>query len=59
MDWNIVWKILICIVAILIIHLYIEPLLIALLPPFGLIILVVVYLGILAWLFGFAGPWRN
>lgn len=49
---NIVWKIVIAIVAILVISKFLSPLLLPLLAPFGLIILIVLYGAVVAWLLG-------
>lgn len=52
MNWNLIWKILLAIVGIIVITVYLQPLLIPLAPPFGVIILIVLYIGVVAWLFG-------
>ncbi len=48
--WDIIVKILIAIVALVVITTFIAPLLTGLMPPFGVIILIVLYLAVLAWL---------
>lgn len=52
LNWPLIWKIIIAIVAIVIVSQFLSTLLIALFPPFGLIILVIVYLAIIGWLLG-------
>jgi hypothetical protein len=49
---NLVYKIIIAIVAFVVIGTLISPLLIGILPPFGLIVVVLLYVGVLAWLIG-------
>jgi hypothetical protein len=49
---NIVFKIIIAIVALLVINMFVQPLLISVLPPFGLILVVALYVGLVAWLIG-------
>lgn len=55
MDLKIVWKVLIAIVGLVVIATYLQPLLVPLAPPFGVIILIVLYIGVVAWLFGLVG----
>lgn len=50
--WNTIVKILLAIIAFVVINQYLQPLLIPLAPPFGIIILIVLYLIVLAWLLG-------
>lgn len=54
MNWSIVIKILLAIVAFIVVNQYIAPLLITVAPPIGTILLIVIYLGIIWWLL--AGP---
>ena len=54
MNWSIVIKILLAIVAFIVVAQYIAPLLVAIAPPIGTILLIVIYIGILWWLL--AGP---
>ena len=55
MNLAVVWKVLIAIVALIVVNVYIGPLLVPLLPPLGIICLIAIYLGIVAWLFGWIG----
>lgn len=50
---NIIWKILLAILGIIVISQFLTPLLTALFPPFGVIILIVLYVLVVAWLLGF------
>lgn len=52
MNWDIIVKIFLAILGVIVISQYIAPLLTGLFPPFGLIILIVLYIGVVAWLFG-------
>lgn len=47
-----IYKIIIVIVALVVIATLLQPLLIGLYPPFGLIILILLYLGVIGWLLG-------
>lgn len=49
---NIAFKVIIAIVALLVVSMFIQPLLISVLPPFGLIVVVALYVGVIAWLIG-------
>lgn len=49
---EIVWRVIIAIVAVLIISRYIQPLLVGLLAPFGTIIVIVLFIGIVLWVMG-------
>lgn len=50
--WNIIVRLLLAILAFVVIAKYIAPLLVTLAPPFGVIILIILYLIVLAWLLG-------
>ncbi len=50
--WNIILRILLAIIAFVVINQYLQPLLVGLAAPFGVIILIVLYLIVLAWLLG-------
>jgi len=54
MNWNVIVKILLAIVAFVVIAQFIQPLLAPLFPPLGIICLIVLYIGIVWWLL--AGP---
>lgn len=49
---DIIYRILIGIVAIFVIVKYLQPLLLPLIPPLGLIIVIALFLGVLAYLLG-------
>lgn len=49
---DLIYKIILAIIGFVIIHQFITPLLVPLFPPFGLICVILLYIAILAWLFG-------
>lgn len=51
---NFVYRLIVAIIAALFISLLIKPLLIGVLPPFGLIVVILLYIADLAYLFGFS-----
>ena len=50
MNWNIVIKIILAVVALIVVSKYVAALLIPIMPPLGVICLILIYLGIVAWL---------
>jgi hypothetical protein len=52
--WPTIIKIVLAIVAIIVTSVYLAPLLVSLFPPFGVLILILIYIGIVYWLL--AGP---
>ena len=50
--WELIVKLILAIIAIVVIHTYLQPLLVGLATPFGVIILIILYLIVLAWLLG-------
>ena len=49
---SIIIKIVVAIIVLIVISKYLAPLLVSLIPPFGLIILILLYVGVVVWLLG-------
>lgn len=49
---DIIYKLLIAIVAMVVIGNYLKPLLVGFFPPFGVIILIALFVGVVLWLMG-------
>ncbi len=49
---DLIYKVLLAIVIVVITGTYIKPLLVGFFPPFGVIILIVIFVAVIAWLMG-------
>ncbi len=49
---DLIYKIILAIVIVVVIGTYLQPLLIGFFPPFGLLILIVMFVAVIAWLMG-------
>lgn len=49
---DLIYKVLLAIVIVVVIGVYLRPLLIGFFPPFGVIILIVLFVAVIAWLMG-------
>lgn len=49
---DLVYKIVIAVIAVILIGKYLQPILVGFFPPFGVIILIILYVALLGWLIG-------
>ncbi len=49
---DLIYKIILAIVIVIVIGNYLKPLLIGFFPPFGIVILIVMFVAVIAWLMG-------